>query len=305
MGWLPDESGGGFLPAPPTGPGIPGGGGPGGFPTIPGMPGGGGGMPGVPGMPGIAGGGMPAFGDWGVPGSPGFSAYNSFLEKQNKNKQNRIESADERLMQQYGGIPQLGGRTSMGDYDQNGKLILKGGAYLNPNDYQGNQAALQALNAKSMQSGPSAWAQMQGQKLNLEQQNQLNAAARQAQGQNMQARSALAMRGGLSGGAAERLSRAGMQDINAARQGVMNQGSQNRLNLGIQDEANKSQLLGQAVNANMAQNAQNIGMGQFNVQNTLAENQANNAQNLARYQEQMKGFSAGKSANAIANSGKK
>lgn len=294
MGFFGGGDDGGFAPPMPQ---IPGGGAPGGFPTIPGLGGGGGGG-GLPGMPG--GGGMPSFGDWGVPGSPGFTAYMSFLDKRDEKKAKRADELDEKLMQQYGGVPKLGERSSM---LKNGQL--QGGAYLDPSKYQGNTGALNALNQKATAQGMSPWAAMQMQKQGMDQQNQMNVAARQAQGQNAQARAGLAMRGGLSGGAAERLARGGGQDLNAARQGLMNQGSQNRLNIGIQDEANKNQLLGQAVNANAAQNAQQIGMGQFNVQNTLAENQANNAHDVTRYQEQMKGFGAGKSANAMAGSGKK
>ena len=292
MGWLQDAEetvapvaggAGGALPS------IPGIGGLG----IPGMGGGGGG--GIPGLPG-----MPGFNDpMGIGGAIG--AYGNYQKQMADDRANRIRQADQDLLNQFGGkIPQMADRTSM---LQNGQLT--GGAYLDPNKYQGNTGALNTLNAKATQEGASPWLQLQLQKQNMDQMNQMAQAAKQSAGATAAARSNLAMRGGLSGGAAERLARGGSQDLNAQRQNIMNQGAQNRINLGIQDESNKNQLLGQAVSANQAQNAQNIGIGQFNAQNTLAENNANNAFNMSKYQEQMKAYGAGKSANAIANGGKK
>lgn len=282
--------------------GLPGGGG-GGFPTIPGI-GAPGGSP-MPGIPGLGGGNVapPTMGGMGPMDAfagavnPLGAGYDYQNEQKADKRNERIAKLDEKL----GPRPELGGRNSM--LGPNGQL--QGGAYLDPNQYRGNQGALNLLNQKAMQQGTSPWAMMQMQKQGLDQQNQMNSAARQAQGQNAQARAGLAMRGGLSGGAAERLARGGGQDLNAARQGISNQGMQNRMQIGIQDETNKNAMLGQAVQGNQAALGQQIGLGQFNVQNTLAENQANNQHDITRYQEQMKGYAAGKTANATANSGKK
>lgn len=196
--------------------------------------------------------------------------------------------------------PELANRSSM---IQNGRLT--GDAYLDPNAYKGNTGALDTLNQKATQQGASPWLQMQLQKQNMEQQQGLSHAASQSAGATAGARANLAMKGGLSGGAAERVARGGAQDLNAQRQNIAQTGSTNRVNLGIQDESNKNQLLGQAVGANQAQNAQAIGIGQFNAANTLAENNANNSFNMNKYQEQMKSYGAGNTANAIASGGKK
>lgn len=277
--------GGGGLPTPSIP--LPGGGAPGGFPTIPGF-GGDTGLPTIGGM-----GPMDAFS---TAGNPFGAAYNMQMDQQADKRAARIEKADERL----GPRPDIGNRSSL---LQNGQL--QGGAYLDPNQYRGNNGALNLLNQKATQQGNSPWLNMQLQKQGMEQQQALGHVGAQTNAATANARAGLAMRGGLSGGAAERLARGGATDMNAARQGIMQQGNQNRLNLGIQDETNKNQLLGQAVGANQAQNAQNIGIGQFNAQNTLAENNANNAFDMNKYSEQMKAYGAGKSANAMANSGKK
>lgn len=196
--------------------------------------------------------------------------------------------------------PVLADRSSM---LQNGQLT--GGAYLNPSQYQGNTSALDALNQKATQQGPSPWLQMQlAQQNNATMQN-LGHAASQANAGNASARANLAMKGGLSGGAAERVARGGANDLNAQRQNITAAGETNKMNLGIQDQSNQNQLLGQAVSANANQNAQNIGIGQFNAQNTLAENNANNAFNMSKYQQQMQAYGAGNTANAIASGGKK
>lgn len=301
--------------------GLPGGGG--GLPSLP-MPGGGGGQ--IPaiggaGLPGIGGGigelpgigtimggqGMPGMQSitGGIPGlngsSPGLNMYADYQNKLGDARAARINAADEKLMAQFGGhMPDIGSRSSMLENGQ-----LQGGAYLDPNQYRGNQGALNVLNQKATTQGNSPWMNMQLQKQGMEQQQAMGKMGAQANAANAQARAGLAMKGGLSGGAAERLARGGSQDLNASRQNVMSQGANQRLQLGIQDESNKNQLLGQAVGANQAQNAQNIGIGQFNTQNTLAENNANNAFQMNKYQEQMKAFGAGKTANATANSGKK
>lgn len=290
--------GGGLIPG--IGGGIPG--------TGPGLPGIGGGFGGLPGIGTIMGGqGIPGMQDimGGIPGlngvSPGLDMYANYQNKLGEAREGRINRADDKLMAQFGGhMPDIGNRSAM---LSGGRLT--GDAYLDPNAYRGNTGALNVLNQKATATGNSPWLNMQLQKQGMEQQQAMGKMGAQANAANAQARAGLAMKGGLSGGAAERLARGGSQDLNAARQGVMNQGSNQRLQLGIQDESNKNQLLGQAVGANQAQNAQNIGIGQFNAQNTLAENNANNAFQMSKYQEQMKAFGAGKSANAMANSGKK
>lgn len=196
--------------------------------------------------------------------------------------------------------PEIAGRNSM---LSGGRLT--GDAYLDASKLQGNTGALDVLNQKATATGDSPWLKMQLQKQRMEQRQAMGKAGAQTNAATATARANLATKGGLSGGAAERLARGGAADLNAARQGIGATGATNRMNLGIQDETTKNQLLGQAVGANANQNAQNIGMAQFNATNTLAENNANNAYAMQKYQEQMKGYGANKTANALAQGGKK
>jgi len=216
-----------------------------------------------------------------------------------------------------GGIPgqdtlagQLGDRTQAGALNPN---LHINPSNLDPKALQGNLGALNALNQQATATGPSAWlnSALQGQK--LEEAGQMDTAAQQAAGGNANARAQLAMRGGLSGGAAERLARGGQQDLNAQRQNISNQGAGNRIGLNTQDRANQMSQLNSAVAANRDQNAQQIDINKFNannnnqanamnVSNNMAENNANNAWKMTKYQEQMKGLGANMSANAIQNS---
>jgi len=222
-------------------------------------------------------------------------------DNKEQDKRDALKNADEELLKQFGGkIPSLGDRSSM---MKDGRL--QGDAYLDPSKFQGNQGAINKLNQKATSDGPSTWMQMQLQQQQAKQMQDMGRASSQANSANAAARANLATKGGLSTGASERLARSGGQDLNMARQTIGAGAATNQLNTGIQDESNKNQLLGQAVQGNIAQNAQQIGLGQFNAQNTLAENNAGNAHNMTKYQEQMKGYGAGKAANAIANGGKK
>lgn len=131
----------------------------------------------------------------------------------------------------------------------------------------------------------SPWLALQNQRQAVEQQAAADSAARQASSGNAQAFSNLAMRGGISSGARERLAQSGTRGLNAARQGVQRAGEQNRLAI-------------QGQGAEMAAKEQ-----MFNIQNSLAEQQ--NIRNLEqqKYQEKMKALAAQRTADAIEKSG--
>lgn len=179
---------------------------------------------------------------------------------------------------------------------------------------KGNTGALDAINSRALSSGPSPWMNMQLQKQGQEEHNAMNGAVQQAQSGTAGNLSNLAMRGGLSSGAMERASRFGAQDLNAARQGVQNQGAMARTNIGIADDAQKTALLGQAAGLNVDyRNAANAS----NAANTGIRNQTNliNQQSLAdqarqetgfgmdKYKQQMSSWGAANTANAIASAG--
>jgi hypothetical protein len=105
--------------------------------------------------------------------------------------------------------------------------------------------------------------------------------------QQGQAEAALASRGGLSGGARERMMKSNMRDANLAKQGIALQGNINRI--GFQNTA---------LDKSTAAQAQNM-------QNLIQDNQLKNAGNLYKYGQKMQGFGAGKTADALASGGNK
>lgn len=198
---------------------------------------------------------------------------------------------------------------------------------LDVNSLQADPAALNAIKARAMSTGDSPWALMQKEKLGLE---ELTARDR-LPGQAMQASSAananLAMRGGLQSGARERIARQGMRDMSLANQAVGRDMATNRLNLSIADDAQKMNALMQIPGMDMARAQQTIDMNKFNigttmdadkfnkgmefdankvnVANTLGALNATNQYNQYKYGQEMAGYAAGKTGQAINNSGGK
>lgn len=197
-----------------------------------------------------------------------------------------------------------------------------------------NTQGLEAIRQRALSQGPSAWAQMAEQKQRMEEGQQRSDAAAQGASAQAQARSQLAMRGGLSGGARQRLAMQGARDMAAQGQQVGAQGQLARANIGLQDEQTRNQMLSQlpgmelqALQPEMQkvsawqqmagteqgqdfqrqQFNQNAAMSsqQFNVANALKEQQAQNAANMQLYQEQMKDVSAERQARSTEKAGKK
>lgn len=220
--------------------------------------------------------------------------------------------------------------------------------------------ALDALRTKGLTVGDTPWAAMQKQQNALNETSAKDAAGAQALTARDSALSSLAMRGGIGGGAAERLGTAASRDMNAARQAATRTRYGADLSTGIADESQKNTLLTNVAGQDLS-NAQfgaglaqfnagasndaskfNIGTGldaqkfnigaqldtgkfnenaqqnadQFNSNqaydatktnagNALAGRQGENAFNLGKFQTQIAGFGSDRTANAIANAGKK
>lgn len=124
----------------------------------------------------------------------------------------------------------------------------------------------------------SPWMKMATERQKAEQALQLNQAATQAGTQAAMAQANLAARGGLRGGAAERLAGAGAESAMMAGQGIRGQGAAERGQLGMQGLGIAAQTVGQ---------------------NVAGENE----RNMLQYQEQMKQLGAGATAEAIKRSG--
>lgn len=105
---------------------------------------------------------------------------------------------------------------------------------LDPNSLPSNQAELdQRLGAAGTKASP--WLTMATQKQKLDEARLRDQAVAESMGASAGARSSLAMRGGLSGGAAERLASGGMQTGMMARNDISRQGMSDRLGLGMKD----------------------------------------------------------------------
>lgn len=197
-----------------------------------------------------------------------------------------------------------------------------------------NTQALEMYRQQATATGPSVWANLANQQQGQQQQQQANDATQQNASGQAAARSNLAMTGGLSSGARERLALSGANAGNATQQQIEAQGNQARTGISMQDAANKQAMLAnlpgmenqalapgmQKASAwqNLAQNeaSQNQQNQQFNVANNMNAQNANvgqtaaqlgaqNQNNLNAYNQQMSGWAAGKQADATANSGKK
>lgn len=212
-------------------------------------------------------------------------------------------------------------RPEFGSILQNGQL---GDQYkLNAQPYvdqikgvQYDSSGLDALKSRALATGQSPWAAMQLQQNEMARQDNMGRAGAQAASGLAQARSGLAMRGGLSGGAGASLARQNMRDLMAARQGINRQDMQNQLAVGIKDQEMKDQFLSQlpgaqtqAFNAQLgqAQSAAQMGRGadQFNLQNTLSEIANKRQFDMDAWMKNMEVAAAERQATATENAGKK
>lgn len=149
---------------------------------------------------------------------------------------------------------------------------------------------VQSLRGEAFGAGPSAWAQaMQGQQ-DLTKSSALDQLARDNRNSSAQAMQDLAMQGGLSGGAAERVAKAGARDQVMGGQNIARQDASARLGITADDESRKASLRQQMPGMNLQLDQYGAGLseanrqartqaGMFNSQQDFGAQQAN--QNLA------------------------
>lgn len=168
-------------------------------------------------------------------------------------------------------------------------------------------AGYQAVKQRALSTGPSAWAQLMLEKQKAEELAARDAAARQAATQAAQARGQLAMRGGLRGGARERLAQYSMRDALAARQDVAKQGIGSRFGILTEDESQRMKLLPQFAEQEGKLAEYNLGLTnnaqKYNIEQALKEKAARDEAEMQQYQERMKGWAAEKEAQATASQG--
>jgi hypothetical protein len=149
---------------------------------------------------------------------------------------------------------------------------------------------------KQMKESP--WYKMALEKQGAEQAQLMDQAARQQAGALAGAQSSLAMKGGLRGGAAERMAASGAENLTNLMQQQRQAGAVERGQLGMQG-ADLASRLGQF---NVGQQT---GTDVANFQAQIANLAAQENRKLQQYGEQMRGYAAEKTSTGIASGGKK
>lgn len=180
------------------------------------------------------------------------------------------------------------------------------------NGIQMDKRGLNKFRGEALRTGPSAWASLATRQQGVEGAKARQDAAKAGAGQAAEARSALAMKGGLRSGASERIARDSMRNQLAMGQQIGQKESDNKLSIGMNDEQNRVNQLGQLPGMEIAalqpefDKTKLWGQGkQYDIGNRINETDKNNAFDLQRYHEEMQAWGANQQANATANSGKK
>jgi hypothetical protein len=128
--------------------------------------------------------------------------------------------------------------------------------------------------------GPEGWQKAAMEKQGLEQVAAGDLAAQQAAGAGATARSSLAMRGGLTGGSAERLAKAQMDRQMGAVQDVARQGIGQRADIGLETENRRGTT------------------EKYNIEQALGERKAQDEYNQQKYAQDMQAWAAAKQGQA-------
>lgn len=142
---------------------------------------------------------------------------------------------------------------------------------------------------------PSAWRGLQQEKIN----RQAGDVSAQMAGQQRQQLDAMAMRGGVGAGAAERMGQQGVGQALRAQQDVYSQG----LQADMTDEQNRLTGLQNLGQAELGAANFNSGVDQFNIKNTLQEIAQKRLFDANKYKEQSAAWAAKNTAQAAPSSG--
>jgi len=172
--------------------------------------------------------------------------------------------------------------------DYQGIASLEGGGKLTARQVSG--ADIQ----KQMEESP--WYKMALEKQGAEQAGLMDQASRQQAGALAGARSQLAMRGGLGGGAAERMATSGAENLSQMMQQQRQAGAVERGQLGMQG-ADLASRIGQF---NVGQQSDT---DKTNLQTQMMDLAARENRKLQQFGETMKGYASGKTAEGIGKGG--
>lgn len=162
-----------------------------------------------------------------------------------------------------------------------------------------------AFRDQAMRKGPSAWATLAKQDQGAQAAKMRDEQASQANSQTAQAEDDLSARGGLSSGARERATMEGAKNYLSMAQGTARQENLNDLQIGMNDEQNRIQQLGQLPGMEQQQAQMYETAKNNDVTNAISENSRRNEYNENLYGQQMSAWAANRQAIATQNSGKK
>lgn len=175
-----------------------------------------------------------------------------------------------------------------------------------------DKRGINQFRSEALRTGRSPWAMLAHKGQDLEQGKALDLGTRTAASQGAGARGQLAMRGGLTSGARERIAGNQANSVLDMTQNVAGQGAQNRLQIDMNDEQNRIGQLGQlpgmenlAIQPDLDKTKLYGQARQLDIGNTIGNNQSKNAFDMGLYGEKMKAWAAEKQAKAIDDSGKK
>lgn len=207
----------------------------------------------------------------------------------------------------YAGMPAGPGYTD----DMSGVTSLGGQAKSLLGGVNVNQSGIDAFSKEALRTGPSQWAQDATKQQNYLSMQAKDQGAATTQGATASARAQLAARGGLSGGAAERLAQGGANNYLNMTQGVNNTETNNDMQIGMNDEQNRLSALGQLPGMQMAdanfglqKATTQLGADSQDNQNQFNANANLNQWNLGMYGQTMGGWAAQQNAEANRNTGK-
>lgn len=177
-------------------------------------------------------------------------------------------------------------------------------------EIQLNTQAIERLREQAL-ANESPWLKQQLEQNAAQGMRAQNMAARQAATAAAAGQAALARRGGLSSGSAERMAMNAENQRMLAQQDASAQADANRLNLMVGDAQAQRALLQSMPGMELAQGqfgqnerAYQTGVQQFNLGNVLQDISNKRQFDLGKFAEEMKGFGAEKSAQAVEKGGK-
>lgn len=173
-----------------------------------------------------------------------------------------------------------------------------------------NTKGLEQYRREALRQTPSKWANLSEQKQFVEEMDARERAKREAASARAGAEANLAMRGGLSSGARERVQAEGMKNMLGMSQDVGRQGTINRMGIGIQDESNRIQQLGalpgmevQALQPLLQKESMWQQAKDRDTQRIIDENNRRQQYNLSQQQEYNRAVANQQQANATRQSG--